>query len=210
MASSPSWPPGAELAACGSSATRSTTACCTAQRRRAAPGSTTGPIVVSSFSKFWGMTAGGSAGRCSRRSSSGRWTRSPATSRSAASALAAGGPRGVSPSAPTPRRPPPHGVAPSTAASSSSACRASVCSRRRRPTARSTCTPMRASCSLARRTGLGGALPTDPRRGGRRAHARTDFDAVDGGGWVRLSYAAARGELEAALDALEGWVQQLS
>lgn len=38
----------------------------------------------------------------------------------------------------------------------------------------------------------------------------TDFDAVDGGGWVRLSYAAARGELEAALDALEGWVQQLS
>lgn len=37
----------------------------------------------------------------------------------------------------------------------------------------------------------------------------TDFDAVDGGGWVRLSYAAARAELEAALDALSGWVARL-
>lgn len=37
----------------------------------------------------------------------------------------------------------------------------------------------------------------------------TDFDAVDGGRWVRLSYAAARPELEAALDQLEAWAAAL-
>lgn len=34
----------------------------------------------------------------------------------------------------------------------------------------------------------------------------TDFDAVDGGRCVRLSYAAARDELEAGLDAVASWV----
>ncbi len=38
----------------------------------------------------------------------------------------------------------------------------------------------------------------------------TDFDAVDGGRWLRLSYAAATEELEAALNQLEAWAQGLS
>jgi aspartate/methionine/tyrosine aminotransferase len=37
----------------------------------------------------------------------------------------------------------------------------------------------------------------------------TDFDAVDGGRWVRLSYATARAELEAALEAMAAWVGAL-
>ncbi|MBO9532260.1 MAG: aminotransferase class I/II-fold pyridoxal phosphate-dependent enzyme [Solirubrobacteraceae bacterium] len=37
----------------------------------------------------------------------------------------------------------------------------------------------------------------------------TDFDAVDGGSWVRLSYAASRDELDGALSALEAWVAAL-
>jgi aspartate/methionine/tyrosine aminotransferase len=36
----------------------------------------------------------------------------------------------------------------------------------------------------------------------------TDFDAVDGGRWVRLSYAAAPEALDAALSALAGWVAE--
>ena len=34
----------------------------------------------------------------------------------------------------------------------------------------------------------------------------TDFDTVDGGRWVRLSYAASREELDAAFDAVAAWV----
>lgn len=38
----------------------------------------------------------------------------------------------------------------------------------------------------------------------------TDFDAIDGGRFVRISYAAARDDLEAALDAMAAWVARIA